>query len=713
MILAATIAAAGILSAQTPKNAKFTYTEASDLTLTGKLFPDTPNPYHRVDTVVYKGFTKGENLQVRESSGLAVVFKTNSSAINVKTEYGEIQYPMNTNGIGAKGYDLYIKKGGKWLFAAAGARGNGSENQVLSLISDMDNSMKECLMYLPLYSEVKSVKIGVVEGSTIEAIPNPFQYRVGIFGSSYTHGSSTSRGGMTYPAQFTRNTGIQLLSLGCSGNSKLQSYFAKALAAADVDAYIFDSFSNPDAKMINERLFPFIETIQAAHPDIPLIFQQTIRRESRNFNLSAEKKEAAKMAMADSLMKIACKKYKNVYFITPNATTPDHLASVDGVHPTNYGYTLWAKSIEKPVLDILAKYGMVPDGGKEFIYKEASDLTLVGKLFPDTPNPYHRVDIEKYGGWTATQNFQVRCSSGIIVAFKTNAKNISILTQYGQLYSGVTTNMLAHRGYDLYIRATEKNGKFTPSHSGKWIYAGSKCPDYGKEDKPINLISNLVEGEKECLLYLPLYSEEKSIKIGVEKGATLEPLENPFRHRIGIYGSSYTHGVSCGRAGMTYPAQFSRSTGIQLLSLGMSGQCKMQPWALNALKDADVDGFIFDTFSNPSIEEINERLFPFIETMKAANPGKPLIFQRTIYRESRNFNMGSEEAEQSRIDVVDSLMAIAVKKYSDVYYIKTNATEPNHETSIDGTHPSDYGYGVWEKSIEKQVLNILKKYGIK
>ena len=261
--------ALGIYAQDTPD---YVFTEASDLTLVGKIM-DTPNPYHRVDTVVYKGFTKGENLQVRESSGLAVVFKTNSTAINVKTEYGEIQYPMNTNGIGAKGYDLYIKKGGKWLFAAAGARGNGSENQVLSLISDMDNSMKECLMYLPLYSEVKSVKIGVVEGSTIEAIPNPFQYRVGIFGSSYTHGSSTSRGGMTYPAQFTRNTGIQLLSLGCSGNSKLQSYFAKALAAADVDAYIFDSFSNPDAKMINERLFPFIETIQAAHP---------VRREERS-----------------------------------------------------------------------------------------------------------------------------------------------------------------------------------------------------------------------------------------------------------------------------------------------------------------------------------------------------------------------------------------------------------------------------------------------
>ncbi len=346
-------------------------------------------------------------------------------------------------------------------------------------------------------------------------------------------------------------------------------------------------------------------------------------------------------------------------------------------------------------------------------YTEASDLTLVGKLFPNTPNPYHRVDTVKYKGWTATQNFQVRCSSGIIVAFRTNSTTLSILTEYGQLYYGVTTNVLAHRGYDLYIRATENKGRFTPSSEGKWVYAASAAPANGKEDQPITIIKDMVDGMKECLLYLPLYSEERSVKIGVEEGAVIEPLANPFRHRVGIYGSSYTHGVSCGRAGMTYPAQFSRRTGIQLLSLGMSGQCKMQPWSAAALVDADVDAFIFDTFSNPSIAEVKERLFPFIEKMKAANPGKPLIFQHTIYRESRNFNMGSDRAEQGRIDVVDSLMAIACKKYKDVYFISTNATESNHETSIDGTHPSDYGYGVWEKSIEKKVLRILKKYGIK
>ena len=28
----------------------------------------------------------------------------------------------------------------------------------------------------------------------------------------------------------------------------------------------------------------------------------------------------------------------------------------DGVHPDNYGYTLWAESIRRPVLKILGKY---------------------------------------------------------------------------------------------------------------------------------------------------------------------------------------------------------------------------------------------------------------------------------------------------------------------------------------------------------------------
>ena len=339
------------VSAQNP-----VYTDATQLTLTGKLFYDTPNPYHRVDTVRFKGFTVSENVQVRCSAGLAVLFRTDAPEISIRSEMGYRNNASNTMGIALRGFDLYIRTPeGRWMFAASK---EGKDKGEVKIISHMDRSMKECMLYLPMYSELYSLEIGVPEGCVLEALPSPFRHRIGIFGSSFTQGISISRTGMSYPDQFTRDTGIQMLSLGCSGNCKLQPYFAEVLKAADVDALVFDAFSNPAGETIRERLFPFIESIQEAHPDIPLIFMQTIHRCSTHYDLDRRQTEQAKQDAAEELMKEACKKYKNVYFIHPCANDKYHETSVDGTHPDDYGYTLWARSIEKPILKILRKYGL-------------------------------------------------------------------------------------------------------------------------------------------------------------------------------------------------------------------------------------------------------------------------------------------------------------------------------------------------------------------
>lgn len=334
----------------------YKYVEASKLTLCGKILMNTANPYHRVDTVSYKGFTAGENAQVRMSSGISVVFKTDSRDIVIKTEYGKVIWPDNTNGFSARGYDLYIRKDEKWLYAGSGTNDPKNPARGLKIVTDMGEGDKECLLYLPLYSEVNSVKIGVVTDSYIEPLENPFRYRIAVFGSSYTQGSCTTRSGMTYLAQLGRSTGLEFLSLGCGGNCRLQSYFADVLCDSEADAFLFDTFSNSSPKQIEERLFPFIEKIQKAHPGKPLIFQKTIRRETRNFNTKADAFEVERGAMADKMMAVALKKYKDVYFIEPDATSSNHDATVDGVHPDNYGYTLWAESIRQPILEILGRY---------------------------------------------------------------------------------------------------------------------------------------------------------------------------------------------------------------------------------------------------------------------------------------------------------------------------------------------------------------------
>lgn len=352
-------------AAQTPKNVKYVYTEASDLTIVGKLMPGkTASVYHRVDTTTYKGFTKVENFQCRMTSGMSCAFKTNSTSISILTEYGEVSWPDNTNGYSGRGYNLYIKKDGEWIYAGAGAAGRDKLDKPFKIVENMDGSEHECLLYFPLYSEEKSIKIGVDEGSSIEALENPFRHRIAIWGSSYTHGSSTSRPGMAYPAQFSRHTGLQMLSLGCSGRCLLQEYFSAVLQDVEADAFVFDSFSNPKADLIRERLVPFIDEMIAAHPGVPMIFQQTIYREKRNFNVAEDAKEQAKMDMAASIFKEikstkeGREKYKDVYFIVPEAHAANHEATVDGVHPDNYGYSLWTASIEKQIVKILKKYGI-------------------------------------------------------------------------------------------------------------------------------------------------------------------------------------------------------------------------------------------------------------------------------------------------------------------------------------------------------------------
>ena len=184
--------------------AQVRFVDATTLNLIGKAQP-TSQPYHRIDTVVYKGFTKSENQQVRCSAGLALVFRTNSSRVDLFPEYTSFVYNgSSTPRVASEGFDLYIRKDGEWLYAAS--RAPKKRGEAYTMISRMDSSEKECLLYLPNYSELTSLRVGVDEGATITPMENPFRHKIVIFGSSFTHGTSTGRPGMSYPMIMQRNT---------------------------------------------------------------------------------------------------------------------------------------------------------------------------------------------------------------------------------------------------------------------------------------------------------------------------------------------------------------------------------------------------------------------------------------------------------------------------------------------------------------------------
>lgn len=335
------------------------YVDASALTIINRAQPDCP-VLQRLDVDKYPDLTETVRYFYSFPTGMAVRFRTNSTGITAKWETDGGMRSNNLTPTAENGLDLYIKRDGKWIFAGVGRpKFNGTEHSH-KIVAGMDTTTKECMLYLPLGAVLKNLEIGVDEGSTIEAsVDNP-KAKVVFVGSSYTHGIGASRAGLTFPAVIGRRLNIDAPNLGASGQCKIEQFYANVICGTEADAFVIDPFSNPNAKMIDERLIPFIETIRKCHPTTPLIFLQTEIRESTNFSIPTRKHEYAKREAARRQMLKAMEQFSNVYFLDPGMSIgTDHEGSSDGIHPSDLGLMRVVETMQPEIEAILISEGIL------------------------------------------------------------------------------------------------------------------------------------------------------------------------------------------------------------------------------------------------------------------------------------------------------------------------------------------------------------------
>ena len=342
------------------KSKSVTYVDASTLTIINKIH-DGSKPFERLDVERYNSLTKSAKSAFRQSTGLALVFSTDSRNIYVRWSVGPRKFVANSTDIHMRGMDIYIRHEGKWTFA--GVAKPEADPTVLEfespLVRRMGEGVKECMVYLPSYAHVNSLEIGVDNGTTINAIPSPFKHKIVFIGSSLTHGEGNPRPGLIYVSQLGRRLCVETPNLGHSGQCKLQQHFVDIVCDNEADAFVFDAFSNSTADIINERLYDFVKQIRAKHKDTPLIFLQTEKRAGAFFDLGARKRNDDQRAAAEKLMKVVCKDFKNVYFINPAFDLgTDNEGTVDGSHLTDLGIDRVLKVIEPKLRKILSRHGI-------------------------------------------------------------------------------------------------------------------------------------------------------------------------------------------------------------------------------------------------------------------------------------------------------------------------------------------------------------------
>jgi hypothetical protein len=122
----------------------------------------------------------------------------------------------------------------------------------------------------------------------------------------------------------------------------------------------------------------------------------------------------------------------------------------------------------------------------------------------------------------------------------------------------------------------------------------------------------------------------------VDDGATLEPVPGEGRRWV-HYGSSISHCLEADRPTETWPAVAARRAGLDLVDLGLAGQCQLDPQVARTIRDLEVDLISVKAGINVlNGDTMRERTFRpalhgFLDTVRDGHPETPLLVVTPIH----------------------------------------------------------------------------------
>ena len=285
------------------------------------------------------------------SAGVAVRFATNSRTIGVKYSLWANAHMNHQAPTGTKGMDLYILNDGKEWRHVNTIRPEDRKNQEGDFNVNLDGSMHEFMIYLPLYDGVTEMFVKIDEGATItkgnyDAIdPNK---RVVMYGTSILQGGCASRTGMSPTAILSRMLNAEVINLAFSGGGKMELTAAQKIATIpNVSAFVVDPVPNCDDIMCRDLTYNFVKTLRDAHPGVPVIMVEgPMYPYSWHNSYFKSYLPLKNKYFHDNYLKLLEDDPSNLYYVTcENLDGIEDDGTVDGIHLTDLGFKYYADKL--------------------------------------------------------------------------------------------------------------------------------------------------------------------------------------------------------------------------------------------------------------------------------------------------------------------------------------------------------------------------------
>lgn len=324
--------------------------------LHGIFYDDSMQCFLRMSASVAETVSKGVADLNHCTAGGRIRFVTDSDFIGIKAVQKNRPGMRHMPRTGQSGFDLYRKKEGDLrpfyytTFKPAVTCIDG-----FSASLQTDGVLAEYTLNFPLYDKVSEVYIALRKGCRIEA-PRPYQHPkpVLFYGSSITQGGCATRPGNSYQGMLSVLLDTDYINLGFSGNAKGEPAMAEYIAKQEMSVFVCDYDHNaPNAEYLEQTHLPFYRIVRAAQPNLPIVFVSApdVGKEHQYAPRRAVVRKTYETAIAEG--------DRNVYYI--DGSTFYHAidlwdcTTVDGIHPTDLGFYLMAKGMEKVLKSLLGK----------------------------------------------------------------------------------------------------------------------------------------------------------------------------------------------------------------------------------------------------------------------------------------------------------------------------------------------------------------------
>lgn len=319
------------------------------------------------------------------TSGKAFRFATDSRVVAVRYNLLTNMHMMHMADTGIKGTDLYIlDDDGSWQFVNCNrprridsdVRPREDSIQSKVYVDKLDGSMHEYMLYLPLYDGVRWLEIGVDSTATI-TMPQVDSPRVGkkfiFYGTSILQGGCACRPGMVATSIIQRDLDVECVNLGFSGEGKMDSCMAIAMAQIpDVAAYILDPVPNCTKNMCDSLTYGFVNLLRTMRPEVPIFMVEgPMYSYAKYSGFYSEYLPQKNYEYHKNFLKLREDNPSNLYYIGCDGLWgPNNEGSVDGIHLTDIGFYFYAQKLEPYLRAVLEGREILPvDTYKEKIFE--------------------------------------------------------------------------------------------------------------------------------------------------------------------------------------------------------------------------------------------------------------------------------------------------------------------------------------------------------